>query len=77
MPTYEYKCENGHTFEIEQRITAEPLIKCKICHAPCNRVISSVGIMFKGSGFHVNDYGRGKVSKESKPSTKPAKPSKN
>ncbi len=70
MPTYGYKCENcDHTFEAFQRITEDPISACEKCGGPVKRLIFPVGIVFKGSGFHVNDYGKyGKksTSKDSK-----------
>ena len=66
MPLYDYKCAKcGHIFEVQQRISEEPLKYCPQCKGPIRRLISAAGIIFKGSGFHVNDYGK-KVVKESK-----------
>lgn len=67
MPTYEYQCEScEHRFEIFQRITEEPIKKCEKCGGPVHKIIFPVGIMFKGSGFHVNDYPKnGKVESSS------------
>ncbi len=57
MPTYEYRCENGHTFERFQRMTDPPLDTCVECGAPAERLLSSgAGILFKGSGFYITDY---------------------
>src|SRR4051794_19290221 len=57
MPIYEYKCENGHVFDVIQRMTDEPLHECQECGAPAARVLSAPAIHFKGSGFHNTDYG--------------------
>ncbi|HET9592742.1 MAG TPA: FmdB family zinc ribbon protein [Solirubrobacterales bacterium] len=57
MPIYEYKCENGHVFDVIQRMTDEPLTKCEECGAPASRVLTPPAIHFKGSGFHNTDYG--------------------
>ncbi|HEY8501375.1 MAG TPA: FmdB family zinc ribbon protein [Solirubrobacterales bacterium] len=57
MPIYEYKCENGHVFEVIQRMTDEPLHECEECGAPAARVLTPPAIHFKGSGFHNTDYG--------------------
>ena len=57
MPIYEYRCENGHVFEVIQRMTDEPLSKCEECGAPAARVLTPPAIHFKGSGFHNTDYG--------------------
>ncbi|HEU4393223.1 MAG TPA: FmdB family zinc ribbon protein [Solirubrobacterales bacterium] len=60
MPIYEYKCENGHVFDVIQKMTDEPLTECQECGAPARRVLHSPAIHFKGSGFHNTDYGKGK-----------------
>jgi putative FmdB family regulatory protein len=57
MPIYEYKCENGHVFDVIQRMTDEPLTRCEECGAPAARVLTPPAIHFKGSGFHNTDYG--------------------
>jgi putative FmdB family regulatory protein len=62
MPIYEYRCENGHTFEVQQRMTDEPLTTCQVCGAPVQRVFHPVAVHFKGSGFYATDYGRKKTS---------------
>ena len=56
MPTYDYECDNGHNFEHLQPITSDPLEECLQCGAPVRRLIGGgTGIIFKGSGFYVND----------------------
>jgi putative FmdB family regulatory protein len=60
MPIYEYRCERGHTFEVMQRMTDDPLTSCSTCEAPVERVFHPVAVHFKGSGFYTTDYGRGK-----------------
>jgi putative FmdB family regulatory protein len=65
MPIYEYRCENGHTFEAMQRMTDEPLTTCEVCGAPVQRVFHPVAVHFKGSGFYTTDYGRKKSSASS------------
>jgi putative FmdB family regulatory protein len=57
MPIYEYKCDNGHVFEVIQKMTDEPLRECEECGAPAARVLTPPAIHFKGSGFHNTDYG--------------------
>jgi len=57
MPIYEYKCDNGHVFEVIQRMADEPLTKCEECGAPAARVLTAPAIHFKGFGFHNTDYG--------------------
>lgn len=57
MPTYEYRCQQCGVFEVEQRITEDPLKECPTCQQPVQRLISrNVNILFKGSGFHITDY---------------------
>lgn len=58
MPIYEYKCDNGHVFEVIQKMSDEPLRKCEECGAPAARVLTPPAIHFKGSGFHNTDYGK-------------------
>lgn len=56
MPRYEYECEScGIHFERFQSFNDEPLAKCPECGGRVHRVISPVGIIFKGSGFYVTD----------------------
>src|SRR6476660_9075136 len=62
MPIYEYRCSNGHRFEVLQKIADEPITACEECGAPAARVLHPVAIHFKGSGFYSTDYGRGKKS---------------
>jgi putative FmdB family regulatory protein len=62
MPIYEYKCDNGHVFDVIQKFSDEPLTECQECGAPAVRVLHSPAIHFKGSGFHNTDYGRGKAT---------------
>ena len=57
MPTYEYECvECGHRFEAFQAMSDDPLQECEHCSGPVKRLIfGGTGIIFKGSGFYVND----------------------
>lgn len=57
MPIYEYRCENGHNFEVMQSMTEDALTECIECGAPVRKVLHSPAIHFKGSGFHNTDYG--------------------
>jgi putative FmdB family regulatory protein len=56
MPIYEYRCENGHTFEVVQRMSDDPVETCEQCGAPVERVFHPVAVHFKGSGFYTTDY---------------------
>ena len=58
MPTYEYRCDRGHTFEVLQRMSDDPLTTCTSCDASVRRVFHPVAVHFKGSGFHNTDYGK-------------------
>lgn len=58
MPTYVYRREDGSKFKIQQRITEDPLETCPETGQPVERIITgSAGLIFKGEGFYVNDYG--------------------
>ena len=56
MPIYEYRCANGHTFEVIQSMSDEPVESCEECGAPVERVFHAVAVHFKGSGFYITDY---------------------
>jgi putative FmdB family regulatory protein len=59
MPLYEYECTKcGHRFEERRKVTDPPASRCPECRSRVRRVYQPVGIIFKGSGFHVTDYGR-------------------
>ena len=58
MPTYEYRCQNGHTFEVIQRMSDDPVETCEVCGAPVERVFHPVAVHFKGSGFYTTDYAK-------------------
>ncbi len=58
MPIYEYKCENGHVFDIMQKMSEDPLTACVECGAPVRKVLHPVNIAFKGSGFYSTDYNK-------------------
>jgi putative FmdB family regulatory protein len=80
MPIYEYRCSNGHQFEVFQAMSDDPVSACEVCGAPVERVFRPVAIHFKGSGFYTTDYARktkagsssddGKESSESKSDSK-------
>ena len=72
MPIYEYKCENGHVFDVMQKLAEDPLTSCIECGAPVRKVLHPVGISFKGSGFYSTDYskkGSTETAKETSTST--------
>ena len=70
MPIYEYRCEQGHTFEVMQRMSDDPVQTCETCAAPVARVFHPVAVHFKGSGFYNTDYGTRKRARESSESKK-------
>ena len=56
MPTYAYRCTAcGHEFDTVQRFSDDPIKDCPVCAAPVRRVIQPVGVVFKGSGWYIND----------------------
>ena len=59
MPTYEYQCPEGHEFELFQKMSEKPRAKCPTCGKTAMRRISGgAGLVFKGSGFYITDYGK-------------------
>ena len=89
MPLYEYKCHScGKTIEAMQKFSDAPLVIHEGCGGKLEKLISTSALKFKGSGWYVNDYGRGghlpqkdrsngepsktEAKSDSKPSAKPA-----
>lgn len=64
MPIYEYKCDNGHVFEVMQSFSDEALTECQVCGAPVHKVFHPVSVHFKGSGFYNTDYGTKRRARE-------------
>jgi putative FmdB family regulatory protein len=60
VPIYEYKCDNGHVFDVLQKMSEDPLTECVECGAPAQRVLTAPAVHFKGSGFYNTDYGKRK-----------------
>jgi len=60
MPTYEFRCPQGHEFEKFYRSIggAEARATCPVCEQPAERIMSAAGFAFKGSGFYLTDYGK-------------------
>ena len=59
MPRYDYECTScHHVFEMRQSFDSEPVATCPECSNQANRKFHAVPIVFKGSGFYVNDYGK-------------------
>jgi putative FmdB family regulatory protein len=60
MPIYEFRCPQGHIFEVFQRMNDPQPEHCEVCgQAPLERVLHPAAIHYKGSGFYATDYGRG------------------
>ena len=71
MPTYEYQCPEGHEFELFQKMSEKPRAKCPVCGKPAVRQISGgAGLVFKGSGFYITDYGKDGKGPRKDPSEK-------
>ena len=70
MPIYEFRCPNGHVFEVLQWMDDPPPEKCEVCcESPVQRVLLPVAVHFKGSGFYSTDYGRSRKRGGSKESS--------
>ena len=65
MPIYEYRCTNGHQFEVFQNMSDDPISACQECGAPVERVFHPVAVHFKGSGFYTTDYAKKSSAKPS------------
>ncbi|MBM7842927.1 FmdB family zinc ribbon protein [Herpetosiphon giganteus] len=73
MPTYVYACQAcGAQFEQFQRFSDEPLTICPRCQGTIKRVFQPVGVVFKGSGWYINDSRSGNNSSTSSKSSTPA-----
>lgn len=58
MPLYEYRCPQGHTFEVFQGMSEQPAEVCEDCgEGPVEKILFPVAIHYKGSGFYATDYG--------------------
>lgn len=71
MPQYTYRCnECDHEFTVRQRMVDDPLTECPVCGGGVRRVVSSVGVVFKGSGFYVTDNRTNRINGKSSSSSK-------
>jgi putative FmdB family regulatory protein len=72
VPTYQYRCTAcGEPLEAVQSFDDDPLSECPSCGGPLRKLFSSVGVVFKGSGFYRTDS---RSSTEGKTATEVAKP---
>jgi len=75
VPTYAYACTAcGHAFEIVQSFSDDSLSVCPECEGRLRKVFSSVGVVFKGSGFYRNDARAGAKSSSTLPAASTATP---
>lgn len=75
MPTYEYRCAQGHHFELFQRMADAPVDRCPQCGAAAERLLSAgAGLIFKGSGFYITDYRSDTYKKAAEADSGAAKP---
>lgn len=76
MPTYEYRCPEGHDFELFQKMSDKPRAKCPVCGKQAVRQISGgAGLVFKGTGFYITDYGKDGKGPRKDSASSPATPS--
>jgi putative FmdB family regulatory protein len=76
VPIYGYRCTNcGHQFEIQQRMSDDPLQVCPKCQGKLTKVLYPTGVIFKGSGFYTTDYkASGKASENGSSQAPDGKP---
>ncbi len=71
MPTYEYECDAcDFHFERKQKFDEEPVAACPKCQGKARRILHSIPIIFRGSGFYITDSRKGRDTgkgKEKKP----------
>lgn len=77
MPLYEFRCPDGHDFEKFYRSisAAPPAENCPVCGKAAERLMSAAGLVFKGSGFYITDYGKDGKKAERDAATAAAKSS--
>ncbi len=61
MPLYDYRCGRcRHEFELKQSFNDDPVAACPQCQGEAQRLFRAVPVIFKGSGWYVNDHGKGR-----------------
>ncbi|MEE8112626.1 MAG: FmdB family zinc ribbon protein [Acidobacteriota bacterium] len=77
MPLYEYECNACHDrFEVIQKVDEDHVNTCKKCGGKVRRLISAPSFRFRGTGWYVTDYGKGKSSDAGKGEEKKETPKK-
>lgn len=75
MPTYDYRCGNGHVFEVFHGIKDDSPRHCPECGAEAKRVPGGgAGLLFRGSGFHITDYRSSSYKEGAKAESTPKPP---
>jgi len=75
LPTYEYRCPQGHEFEKFQRMADPPEAQCPECGEDAERILSGgAGLLFKGEGFYITDYRSDSYRKAAEKEKKGSKP---
>ena len=77
MPRYDYECGTcHHRFELKQSFNTDPVADCPVCGRSSHRMFHAVPVVFKGSGWYVNDYGRRGSASDSRSDSKESADSK-
>lgn len=73
MPIYDYHCDEcGYTFEVVHGFDERPEVRCEKCGRITRKLFHPVPIIFKGSGWHVTDYGKGSTPRKTESGKKEA-----
>ncbi|MFN2527509.1 MAG: FmdB family zinc ribbon protein [Candidatus Baltobacteraceae bacterium] len=72
MPLYDYQCQKCKEItEVRHGFDDAHTEPCPKCAGPLTRLFNPAGIVFKGSGFYVNDSRKSEAKSESKSESKP------
>ncbi|MFY9813682.1 MAG: FmdB family zinc ribbon protein [Dehalococcoidales bacterium] len=75
MPIYDYECKKcHHRFELKKGFNEESAAKCPECKGKAERIITSVPVIFKGSGFYVTDHKKNNPASTPEKKTETPKP---